>query len=206
MFGSIASLLLVPSLVLGGERATLDPAPTPGDTVRAVTWQIDPTHSELTFQIRHLIGRVNGTFGDWGGTVVADPKNLSVGSVDVTIQAASIDTDNEKRDGHLRSGDFFDAERFPTITFESRKVEVKGDKLKVWGNLTMRGVTKPVVLNGAFLGVGPDPWGKQRIAFEAETTINRQDFGVSWNDIVEAGGAVLGDDVKISMVVQAVQQ
>lgn len=126
--------------------------------------------------------------------------------MEVTIQTGSIDTNNERRDTHLRSADFFDAANHPAITFRSRKVEVRGEKIRVAGDLTIRDVTRPVVLAGELVGAGPDAQGKQRIGFEASTTINRHDFGVSWNNAVESGGLLLGDDVEISMVVAAVQQ
>ena len=202
---TFASALLVPAMILAGQPAAAQTAQAPVKVAQAPTWKIDPTHSELSFRIRHLVSRVRGTFNDWSGTVVADPQNLAGGSVDVKINTASIDTDNERRDGHLRSADFFDAENHPTITFRSRNVRVQGKKIWVAGDLTMRGVTKPVVLEGEYLGTTRDSSGKQRIGFEAETTINRKDFGVSWNNLVEGGGAVLGDDVTIAITVAAVQ-
>ncbi|HEX2206831.1 MAG TPA: YceI family protein [Longimicrobium sp.] len=164
-----------------------------------------PTHSELTFRIRHLVSRVNGTFNTWSGTIVADPANLGGGSVSVDIQTASIDTNNERRDTHLRSADFFDAENHPAITFRSTRVVARGNELQVHGNLTIRGVTRPVVLEGRMLEVGGAP-GRRRIGFEAETRINRMDYGVSWNRAAEGGGAVLGDEVTISIAIAAVEQ
>ncbi|HEU4562129.1 MAG TPA: YceI family protein [Longimicrobium sp.] len=202
--GPLASLLLVPALLLGAS----DPAPVaaPAPAAPPVTWQIDVTHSELTFRIRHLVSRVNGTFGQWKGSIVADPANLSGGSVNVEIQTASIDTRNERRDTHLRSGDFFDAATHPTITFQSTRVEAqRNGALKIHGNLTMRGVTKPVVLDGRMLEVGGAP-GRRRIGFEATTRINRMDYNVSWNRAAEAGGLTLGDDVDITIAVEAVEQ
>ena len=206
---SFASLLLLPSLLLGGNdggRPTAArSAPAPVATAPAV-WKIDATHSELSFRIRHLVSRVRGTFTDWEGAVTVDPARLADGKVEVTIRTASIDTRQEKRDAHLRSADFFDAEKYPTITFRSTRVEANGEALRVHGALTMRGVTRPVVLEGRYLGVTPAGQGGQRIGFEAETTINRHDFGVSWNRAAEGGGVVLGDEVTISLVVAAVRQ
>lgn len=170
------------------------------------TFKIDASHSELTFQIRHMVSRVRGTFKDWNGMVIADPTNWSSGSVDVTIQTASITTNNDRRDADLRSGNFFDAEKNPTITFKSTKVEQSGDNVKITGDLTMRGVTKPVVLEGKVIGVTKDAKGKARVGFEASTTINRTEYGVTWNRAVEAGGMLLGDDVKIEIVIAAVEQ
>jgi len=171
-----------------------------------VTWQVDVTHSELTFRIRHLVSRVSGTFGSWKGTIVADPANLAGGSVDVEIQTTSIDTRNERRDTHLRSADFFDAPNHPTITFRSTRVQAgRGGALKIYGNLTIRGTTKPVVLEGWMLQVAGTP-GHRRIGFEASTTIDRMDYGVTWNRAAEGGGLTLGDDVEISIAVEAVEQ
>lgn len=201
--GTLASLLLVPALLLGGVPG---PAPAPAAAAPPVTWQIDATHSELSFRIRHLVSRVNGTFGQWSGTIVADPARLAGGSVSVDIQTASIDTRNERRDTHLRSADFFDAPNHPTITFRSTRVEAGRDgAVKVHGNLTIRGVTKPVVLDGRFLEVAGAP-GRRRIGFEATTRVNRMDFGVAWNRAAEGGGVVLGDDVDISIAIEAVER
>ena len=202
--GSFASLLLLPALLLGANGPA--PAAEPAPVAPPVTWQIDVTHSELTFRIRHLVIRVNGTFGQWKGSIVADPANLSGGSVNVEIQTASIDTRNERRDTHLRSGDFFDAAGHPTITFQSTRVQAqRGGALKIHGNLTIRGVTRPVVLDGRMLEVGGAP-GRRRIGFEATTRINRMDYNVTWNRAAEGGGAVLGDEVDITIAVEAVEQ
>jgi polyisoprenoid-binding protein YceI len=173
---------------------------------QVASWRIDTSHSELSFRIRHLVSRVRGSFNEWSGTIVADPGNLAGGSVQVAIRTASIDTRHERRDNHLRSADFFDAETHPEITFRSTRVEGGGENLRVHGNLTMRGVTRPVVLEGRFLGTTRDAQGRERIGFEAETRVNRHDFGVSWNNLAEGGGVVLGDEVTISIVVGAVRQ
>jgi polyisoprenoid-binding protein YceI len=201
---TLASALLLPALLLGSRPAMAQMASAPVKATRASTWQIDPTHSELTFRIRHLVSRVRGTFTEWSGTLTADPQNLSGGAVEVKINTGSIDTGNERRDTHLRSADFFDAAAHPVITFKSRSVRVEGKNVRVAGDLTLRGVTRPVVLQGEYLGLTREASGKQRIGFEAETTINRHDFGVSWNRAVESG-AMLGDEVTISLTVAAVQ-
>lgn len=169
------------------------------------TYQIDPVHSELTFRVRHLMGRVAGTFTDWEGTVVIDPNDLTTAVVDVTVRTASIHTLNEQRDDHLRTPDFFAAEAYPTMTFKSRRVVQDGDRIAVHGDLTLRGTTKPVVLEGTYLGAGVDPWGGARIAFLASTTIDRQDFGVSFNQVVEGVG-MIGDEVEITIAIEAVRQ
>lgn len=202
---TLASYLLVPALLLGGAPAQRAPRPAPAPRAAAVTWQIDVTHSELTFRIRHLVSRVSGTFGTWSGTIVADPANLNAGSVNVDVQTASIDTRNERRDNHLRSADFFDAQNHPAITFRSTRVRAdRSGKLKVYGNLQIRGVTRPVVLDGEMLQVAGAP-GRRRIGFQASTTINRLDYGVAWNRAVEGGGALLGDDVEITIAVEAAE-
>jgi polyisoprenoid-binding protein YceI len=186
----------------------LSPAPAlPAAPVEAppVTWRIDKSHSDISFRIRHLVSRVRGTFNDWSGTIVADPRNLAGGSVQVEIKTASIDTNNERRDTHLRSDDFFDAEKHPTITFRSTRVQTRGRRLTVTGNLTMNGITRPVVLTGEAAEPAGVP-GKRRIGFEATTTINRKDFDVTWNRAAEGGGVVLGDEVEITINIEAVEQ
>jgi len=169
------------------------------------TYQIDPVHSELSFRIRHLLGRVAGTFGEWGGTVAIDSVTPANSKVDVSIKTASIDTRVDARDKHLRSPDFFAADSFPTITFRSTNVAVNGKQIRVGGDLTIRGRTKPVVLVGTYQGLFKDPWGKMRTAFIASTTINRQDFGVSFNGPFETIGQI-GDEVTIEIAIEAVQQ
>ena len=188
----------------GATAAAPVPA-APAATAAAATYQIDVAHSELGFRVRHLLGRVGGTFGKWAGTIVIDSAVPSRSRVDVTIQTASIDTRNEKRDEHLRAPDFFAADSFPTITFRSSKVELRGKALRVTGDLTMRGRTRPVVLVGEYGGQFKDPWGATRTAFTATTTVDRQAFGVSWNKAVETG-AMLGDEVAIEIAVEAVKQ
>lgn len=173
---------------------------------QATAWTIDPVHSELTFRIRHYVTKVRGTFAKWQGSVTADPKNLAAGSVDVTIDAKSIDTNNEQRDGHLRSNDFFATDSFPSLTFKSNKVEVKGSDLKIYGDLTIRGITKPVVLSGSFGGVTKGMQGEERMGFEASTKINRLDHKVSWNRAVEGGGIMLGDEVEINITIEATRK
>lgn len=169
-------------------------------------WRIDATHSDLSFSIRHFVSRVRGTFGRWAGTIIVDTTDVTRGSVDVTIQATSIDTQNENRDNDLRSANFFEVEKYPTITFKSTKVEGRKDDLTVTGDLTIRGVTKPVVLTGRYLGAtAPDQRGTRRIGFEASTMINRLDYGVTWNRAVEGGGVMLGDDVRIDIVIEAMK-
>jgi polyisoprenoid-binding protein YceI len=169
------------------------------------TWKIDPTHSELSFTIRHMVSKVRGQFDTWSGTIVADPTNWTTASVEVVAQTSSIDTNNERRDADLRSDNHFDADANPTVTFRSTKVtRFAGDSLIVAGNLTMHGITRPVVLRGHFNGMTGVP-GKRRAGFEAETTVNRKDFNMTWNRIVE-GSSMVGDEVRIEIDIAAVEQ
>src|SRR5579859_1059321 len=173
------------------------------------TWQIDPNHSSAQFAVRHLaISTVRGAFTKVNGAVQLDDKDIAKSSVEVTIDAASVDTRVEGSDKDLRSDHFFDVEKYPTLTFKSTKVEqTEPGKLKVTGDLTIHGVTKSVVLEVE----GPsapvkDPWGNQRAAATATTKINRQDFGVKWNAKMDNGGLVVGDDVAITIDVEMVQK
>ena len=173
-------------------------------TPAATTYAIDTVHSELSFRIRHLLGRVAGNFGDWEGTIAMDSVNPANSSVNVTIRTASIDTRVPARDAHLRTNDFFAVDSFPTMTFKSTSVSREGRHLRIAGDLTIRGRTKPVVLNGTYEGRFPDPWGKMRTAFIASTTINRQDFGVAFNGPFLDIGQI-GDELWIEIAVEAVQ-
>jgi polyisoprenoid-binding protein YceI len=168
---------------------------------RAATWEIDAAHSNVGFVVKHLvIAKVRGNFKSYSGTIVVDEKDPSKSKVDVKIDPASIDTDNGKRDDHLRSADFFDVAKFKDMSFKSTKVERLPDgKLKITGDLTLHGVTKSVVLDAE--GPSPelkDPVGNPHIAFSATTTIKRADFGLLWNKAIE-GGSVVGEDVKVEI-------
>jgi len=175
----------------------------------ASTWQLDPNHSSAQFAVRHLgLSTVRGAFTKVNGTIQFDDKDITKSSVDVTIEAASLDTRVEGRDKDLRGDHFFEVEKYPTLTFKSTKVEqVEVGKLKVTGDLTIHGVTKQVVLDveGPTAAV-KDPWGNQRAAASATTKINRQDFGVKWNAKMDNGGWVVGDDVAITIDVEMVQK
>ena len=163
-------------------------------SAEATTWNVDPVHSDVAFKVRHLLTPVRGQFNDFSGVVVYDPARPSASSVEMTVQAASIDTDNDKRDGHLRSDDFFAVETYPTLTFKSTAVAKTGDGLAVTGDLTIRGVTKRITIPVEVLGVMGDKAG-----FSTELTIDRQEYGVNWNRTLDQGGAMLGDDVTISL-------
>ncbi len=173
-------------------------------TATAATWQIDTTHSTLTFKIRHMLSKTAGQFTDWSGTIEAG-DDLTKGSVNIEIQAASIDTRNEDRDNHLRSPDFFDVENHPTITFTSTKVEKDGDNFVLHGDLTMVGVTKQVEIPFEFHGTATDPWGNTKAGFSGSTTIDRKDFGIVWNKNLDQGGVLLGDEVEIQIDLAAAQ-
>lgn len=170
-------------------------------------WNIDLSHSGIHFTVRHmLISKVRGTFGAWEGALDFDVANPSASKVTARIQAASIDTREANRDQHLRSADFFDVETWPTIDFESRSFEkISGDRYRVVGDLTLHGVTREVVLDTEYLGGGTDPWGNQRIGFQVTTSLNRKDFGLNWNQVMEAGGVLVGEQIEISIDVQAVK-
>jgi polyisoprenoid-binding protein YceI len=168
------------------------------------TYAIDKSHSEVTFQVRHLITKVRGRFSDFSGTIEFDAANPVKSTVNFAIQTASIDTNEPNRDAHLRGDDFFAADRFPTLTFASVAITGKsGDDYNVEGDLTIRDVTRRIVLPVTHLGTAKDPWGNEKLAFEAETTINRKEFGLNWNAALETGGFLVGDEVKISLQIQA---
>jgi polyisoprenoid-binding protein YceI len=168
-------------------------------------WTIDPAHTDIEFGVRHLmISTVKGRFDEVDGEIAFDPDRPSDGKVEVRIAASSIDTGNADRDKHLRSADFFDVANHPELRFRSTKVEQGEDGLRVHGELSIRGETRSVVLEGEFLGTGTDPWGNERVGFRAGTRINRKDFGLTWNQALETGGVLVGEEVKISLDVQAV--
>ena len=171
--------------------------------VAADTFVIDPAHSDASFQVRHVVTKVRGRFTDFAGTIVGDPAKPEAATVEFTVKTASIDTAQPKRDGHLRSADFFDAEKFPEITFKSTKIKTTGkDKYDVSGNLTMHGVTKPITLSVTNLGSGGT--GKdEKFGFEATTTLNRKDFAIVWNRALDTGGFMLGDDVIVEINIEA---
>jgi len=168
-------------------------------------YQIDTTHSSIEFSIRHLvIAKVRGRFTKFTGAIELE-EDLARSSVSVEIEAASITTNEDKRDAHLRSADFFDVESFPLLAFTSKQVELDGSDLRVTGALTIHGVTRDVVLVAESLGTAKDPWGNERIAFTAKTSIDRKDFGLHWNQVLEAGGFMVGTKVEIGLDVQAVK-
>ncbi|MGH9256744.1 MAG: YceI family protein [Vicinamibacterales bacterium] len=171
-------------------------------------WQIDSSHSGIQFTVRHLvIAKVRGQFSRWTGTLGAPGSDFARGSLDVVIDASSIDTGVADRDAHLRSADFFDVERYREITFKSTGVtQTAADHLRVAGALTIKGLTRDVVLDVETLGQAKDPWGNERVAFSATTSIDRREFGLTWNQVLETGGVMVGDRVDIAIDIEAVRQ
>jgi polyisoprenoid-binding protein YceI len=175
---------------------------------QVIRWEIDRDHSDITFAIKHLmISTVRGRFNAFQGYIDFNPDRPTEAAIYTEIDVASIDTGSPQRDEHLRSADFFDAETYPTITFVSQRVEPRRDNhFNVIGDLTMHGVTREVTLDAKFEGIGQDPWGNSRAAFTANTTVNREDFGLTWNAALETGGLMVGKDVKISLDIQTVRK
>ena len=171
-------------------------------------WDFDLSHSSVNFHVRHLmVSKVHGRFSKWTGTLALDEQDLTRSSLDVTIDATSIDTKDEKRDAHLRSPDFLDVEKFPTLTFKSTSITRDGDdEYKVAGDLTIHGVTKQVTLTVEGGSIVKDPWGGTRTGFSAKTAINRKEFGLGWNVALEAGGFLVGDKLEITLEIEAVKK
>ena len=171
-------------------------------------WEIDSSHSGIHFSVRHMVvAKVRGQFARWSGTVLADDGDLSRASVNVVIDASSIATGVAERDTHLKSADFLDVAKHPELTFTGKGVEkLSAGRLRVAGELTIRGVTRPVVLDVEYAGQTKDPWGNVRTGFSAKTSVDRKDFGLTWNQLLEAGGVMVGDRVDIEIEVEAVQQ
>ncbi len=168
----------------------------------AKTYKVDPDHSSVAFSVRHLLGKVRGRFDRFEGRIVFDANDPAKTEIEGAIDAGSINTNVPKRDQHLRSDDFFDVEKFPKITFKSTKVtdvDRASNSGKLHGTLTIRGVARPVILEASFLGDSKDPWGNQLGAFTARTKINRKDFGLNWNEVLETGGLMVGEEVEIEI-------
>jgi polyisoprenoid-binding protein YceI len=170
------------------------------------TWTIDPAHSTIEFVAKHMmITTVKGRFAEFEGTVVADEDNVANSTVDVTMRAASLDTRSEQRDAHLRSPDFLDVESHPEVTFRSTRIDGTKDEFQLTGDLTIRGVTRPITLDVTFEGEGKDPWGGTRASFSAKGKFDRRDFGLTWNVALETGGILVSNEVKINIEAQVVQ-
>lgn len=195
----LASRFLAVALALTASASFAVAAPS--------NWTIDQAHTEVGFSVKHMFSNARGVFRDVEGTVVFDDANASNIKVDASVKVASVDTGNEKRDGHLKSADFFDAEKYPTIAFKSTKVTKAGkNKYKVTGDFTMHGVTKVVTFDGEFLGAGDMAMGGKnngtKAGFSATTVINRKDFGMTYNAVLDNGGIMLGEDVKIELNIE----
>ncbi len=175
--------------------------------VNAETYEIDASHSSIGFSVRHMIvSTVRGSFGEFTGSFEYDAAKPADTKASAVIKTASIDTRNAKRDDHLRNEDFFDAPKFPDITFETTRVEADGGTLTLFGNLTMKGVTKEIALPVTFHGPITDPWGNVRAGFEGSTTINRQDWGISWSKNLDGGGLVVSDEVKLEISIEGIKK
>jgi polyisoprenoid-binding protein YceI len=177
-------------------------------TASADSYKIDRGHSSVGFAVSHLgLSKVRGEFRDFAGSIDYDAGDISKSKVEATIQMASIDTRDSSRDAHLKSGDFFSADSFPTMTFKSTKVTDKGKgRLEIAGDLTLRGTTKPVILDAEMVGAADDPWGNKRMGFSAHAKIDRMDYGVKWNKLLDAGGFVVGHDVDIQIEIESVMK
>jgi polyisoprenoid-binding protein YceI len=173
----------------------------------AADYAIDPSHSSVSFKVKHLaISSVPGKFGEFKGTFSFDPKDIAASKADAQLSAGSINTGDAKRDDHLKRGDFLDTAKFQLISFKTARVEkVSDERFKAHGDLTLHGVTRPVTLDVTYGGSATDPWGKARAAFVATTRINRKDFGLTWNKVLESGGLVVGEDVDITLEIEGIK-
>jgi len=179
---------------------------TAPETGSKTIWKLDPAHTLVEFSAKHLmISTVKGRISDVEGTIYADENDPENSSVDVTLKAASIDSRTEQRDNHLRSADFLDVVNFPAITFKSTKIEGARNEFKLTGDLTIRGVTRPITLDVTFEGQTKDPWGGERIGFSAKGKLDRREFGLTWNVLLETGGITVGNEIKINVEVEAVK-
>ncbi|MDQ6649668.1 MAG: YceI family protein [Actinomycetota bacterium] len=173
------------------------------------TYELDPTHTRLGFATKHaMVATVRGSFGDFSGVLTLDAEDPSRSAAQIDIVVDSVDTGNAQRDGHLRTNDFFESEKYPAITFRSTRAAVKtdGESYQMWGDLTVKGITREVQLDLDYQGTATDPYGNLRVGFEGRTTVNRKDFGLTWNVALETGGILVGEKVKIELDVSAVRK
>ncbi len=172
----------------------------------ADTYTLDKPHTSIGFTVSHLvISHVQGAFRNFNGTIVYDSSDVTKSTIDVHIDATSVNTGDDGRDKHLRSPDFFDVEKFPELTFKSTRIEKKGDGFVAYGPLAIHGVTKEIALPFTITGTVKDPWGKTHLVAQASVTVNRKDYGLMWNKTLESGGMLVGDDIKIDLAVEAVK-
>lgn len=199
---AFAAAILTLSLAASLPAAAASAAAAPAET-----WTVDKAHTQVGFEVRHFFTKVHGRFDDFSGAITGDLASPQSASVAFTIKTASINTNEPKRDAHLKSADFFDVEKLPEITFKSTSIKPTGkDQFDVTGSLTMHGVTKEVTLQAALLGTAKDPWGGTRAGLEITTTLDRKQFGIVWNKVLDAGATMLGDDVKVTIDVEAVHR
>lgn len=196
LLAALAVTLVAPA------AARAQAVPEAASSTAATKWVVDPVHSQVDFRIRHLVGRVRGTFSDWYGLLETQNRDWTHGTVRVTVQTRSLDTGNKYRDADLRSNRFFAVDSFPQMTFESTRIIARGDSVELRGILTIKGRSKPVVLKGAYRGIARDREGHERIGFEASTTIDRREYGITWNEVV-AGVSTIGNDVDITITIEA---
>lgn len=169
-------------------------------------WDVDPDHSIIEFRVTHMVvSKTAGRFMDYSGFVEMDSDAKTFKTVEATINTASVNTNQEKRDAHLRNADFFDVKKFPTMTYKLKNYKKQGDGYMAVGDLTLRGVTKEITLVGIFNGVTKDPWGNTRAGFNAEGKLNRKDFGMIWNKTLDSGGLVVGDEVQIRLDIECIK-
>jgi polyisoprenoid-binding protein YceI len=177
-----------------------------GAQAEMARWDIDPDHSLIEFRVAHMVvSKTSGRFLDYHGFVELDADARTFKTIEATINTESINTNHEKRDGHLRNADFLEVKQFPTMTYKMKSSQKEGESYKVVGNLTLRGVTKEVVLIGTFNGVTKDPWGNTRAGFTADGKLNRKDFGMVWNKTLDTGGLVVGDEVQIHLDIECIK-
>ncbi|MHC0038416.1 YceI family protein [Pseudoneobacillus sp. C159] len=171
-------------------------------------WALDPAHSSVEFSVRHMMfAKVNGAFNSFDATIEANPTDLTAANIEFTVDVTSVDTRNADRDNHLRSGDFFDVENHPKMTFKSTNIVKTSEGVyDVTGDLTLRGLTRPETFVVTFEGTGKDPWGNEKVGFSAEGKIKRSEYGLTWNAALETGGVLVGDDIKVSLIIQAAKQ
>ena len=171
------------------------------------SWKLDPSHTTVEFSAKHLmITTVKGRISDVEGTIQIDERNPAKSSVEAVLKAASLDTRSEQRDAHLKSADFLDAEKFPVISFKSKRIEGSKEEFKLTGDLTIHGTTKEITLDVTFEGQQKDPWGGERVGFSATGKIDRREFGLTWNQVLEAGGVTVSNDIKINIEAQATKE
>lgn len=179
------------------------PAPGWAETAR---WDVDPDHSIVEFRVAHMVvSKTSGRFTDYRGFAEIDPDAKTFRAIEATINTASVNTNQEKRDAHLRNADFLDVQQFPTMTYKMKSYKPVGEGYTALGDLTLRGVTKEIALTGTFNGITKDPWGNQRAGFSAEGKLNRKDFGMIWNKTLDSGGLVVGDEVHIRLEIECIK-